>query len=89
VAEQLESGLSARAFAESRNIKAGTLSWWKGRLRRRDFEGAEVPRPQFTALTVAELAGTVVLALEDHKAHVVIDEQTDLALLRRVLEAMA
>ena len=89
VAEQLESGLSVQAFAQSQNVKAGTLRWWKGRLRKRDAEAADGARPQFMALTVAEPAGTVVLTLEDHRAHVVIDQQTDLALLRRVLEAMA
>jgi transposase-like protein len=89
VAEQLESGLSVQAFAQSKNVTAGTLSWRKARLRMRDSEAAAGSRPQFTALTVAEPTRTIVLALEDHRAHVVIDQQTDLALLRRVLEPMA
>ncbi|MCO4748436.1 MAG: hypothetical protein KC912_26845 [Proteobacteria bacterium] len=90
VAEQVESGQSVRAFAQSRNLKPGTLAWWKSRLRKIDREAStETVSPEFTALTVVEPVGTVVLALEDHKAHVVVDHQTDLGLLRRVLEAMA
>src|SRR5262245_19320403 len=34
IAEQEESGLSAREFAESRGILATTLYWWRSRLRR-------------------------------------------------------
>ena len=87
VAEQAESGLTIRAFAESRNLKTGTLAWWRSRLAKLDEEGTA---PTFTALTVAEaVVGTVVLALEDRRAHVVIDEETDLVLLRRVLEVLA
>ena len=85
VAEQSESGLSVRAFAESKDIKASTLAWWRSRLKK--LESTEAA-PAFTAVTVAEPVGTVVLALDDRRAHVVVDEETDLGLLRRVLEAV-
>jgi|ETNmetMinimDraft_25_1059894.scaffolds.fasta_scaffold64603_1 hypothetical protein len=85
VEEQVDSGLSVRAFAESRNVKHSTLAWWKSQLKKRD---CETTAPRFTALTVVEPAGTVVLVLDDHKAHVVVDYQTDLGLLRRVVQAM-
>ncbi len=90
VEEQKTSGLSVRAFADSRNLKASTLNWWRGRLRKLEREAAQVDDgPQFTALTVAEPVGTVVLALDGHKAHVVVDQETDLRLLRQVIEAIA
>ena len=85
VEEQVESGMSVRAFAESRNVKHSTLSWWKSQLRKLD---RETTAPRFTALTVVESAGTVVVVLDDHKAHVVVDDQTDLGLLRRIVQAM-
>lgn len=35
IAEQERSGLTARAFAESRGITPTTLYWWRSRLRQR------------------------------------------------------
>lgn len=40
VAEQRESGLSVRGFAARRGIPAGTLSYWRHELKRRDAVGA-------------------------------------------------
>lgn len=91
VAAQDQSGLPTRAFAESRGVNPRTLAWWRSRIRRLDREHTVAVEP-FTALTVVQAvqpAGTVVLALDDHKAHVIVDHQTDLRLLRRLLEAMA
>lgn len=36
LAEQAESGLALREFAAHRGIAAGTLSWWKSEIRRRE-----------------------------------------------------
>ena len=88
VADHDRSGLTIRAFAEERGLNQGTLAWWRSRIRQLGVE-APATGPQFTALTVVQPVGTVVLVLDDHKAHVVVDHQTDLALLKRVLEAMA
>jgi transposase-like protein len=88
VADHDASGLTIRAFAEARGLNRGTLAWWRSQLRKFDGD-SDVPQTQFTALTVVEPVGTVVLALDDHKAHVVVDHLTDLGLLRRLLEAMA
>lgn len=88
VADHDRSGLTIRAFAEARGLNRRTLAWWRSQIRKLDGETREVAT-RFTALTVVEPVGTVVLALDDHKAHVVVDHQTDLGLLRRLLEAMA
>ncbi len=42
---QAKSGLSIRAFAEESGIPAGTLSWWKSELRRRDRD-MDAERPE-------------------------------------------
>lgn len=41
VAAQLRSGLSIKAFAESRGIPAGTVAFWRHELKRRDGARAE------------------------------------------------
>ena len=92
VEEQRESGLTVRAFAESNSLNPKTLAWWRSRLRKLDREAAAAELvPTFTAVTGAPdlTAGTVVLALDDHRAHVVVDRDTDLELLRRLLEVVA
>lgn len=48
-AEQERSGLSLRAFARERGIPAGTLSFWKHKLRRRDAtQACDEPNDQCT-----------------------------------------
>ena len=46
---------------------------------------AAAPTPP---VEVAEVAPTVVVALDGYAAHVVVDQVTDLALLKRVLKAL-
>lgn len=43
IAAQEKSGLTARAFAESRGINAMTMYWWRCRLRRRRAPRELVP----------------------------------------------
>jgi len=57
LAAQAGSGLSLRAFAAEQGIPAGTLSYWKHELKRRDAARAERQRnqgrePQFLAVKV-------------------------------------
>ena len=76
----------------SNSLNPKTLAWWRSRLRKLDRETAAAEFvPTFTAVTVAPdlTAGTIVLALDDHRAHVVVDRDTDLELLRRLLEVVA
>lgn len=46
--EHAESGLSLVRFAAEKNLVAGTVSWWKKELRRRDAlrAGRELPPPK-------------------------------------------
>lgn len=86
VVRQEQSGKTIRAFCAANKVNANTLGWWRhhlGRARRRPAA------PEFVEITIAEpVAATVVLVLDEHPAHVVIDPETDLVLLRRVLEAL-
>jgi len=83
------SGLTIRAFAEKVDVNPRTLAWWRSQLgaKRRN-------KTAFVELTVAEPPqatasdATVVLALDGYDAHVVVDHQTDLGLLRRLLGAL-
>ena len=88
VAEQESSGETIQAFAEARGLNPRTLGWWRWNLRREQGPGEEL---SFTELAVegAEDEPTVVVALDDFSAHIVVDEQTDLELLRRMLEALS
>lgn len=54
LAEQQRSGLSLRAFARERGIPAGTLSYWKHELKRRDAarEGSEGSRTRFLPVKI-------------------------------------
>ena len=90
IEEHAASGLTNELFARKKNVNPRTLAWWRSRLKN------AAPRPQlavptvtFTEVGVAEPERTVVLALDDFGVHLVIDHDTDLALLRRVLEAVA
>ena len=85
--EHARSGMTTRAFADSRGVNPRTFAWWRSRLRRLD--AAKPQEPEFTELVVTSPEPTVVLVLDSFPAHVVVDEDTDLALLRRLLEACA
>lgn len=91
IAEQERSGLTIRAYAEAHDLNPSTLGWWRSRLGR-----AHRPQPAARFAEV-EIIGadslsagdrTVVVALERLDVHVVVDRQTDLGLLRQVLEAL-
>lgn len=83
------SGQTLRAFAADNDINPNTLAWWRSRLGR-------VQRPAtepFLEVVVDPAPssppqnddGTVVLVLDDLRAHVVVDRETDLALLKQLL----
>ncbi len=86
--EHRTSGLTYRAFAQSRHVNPSTFAWWRCELRRRDAD-AQVPTPTFTALTVAKPRRNLTLRLDEYAAHVVVDADTDLDLLGRLLAALA
>ena len=88
VETQMASGLSVNAFAEAHGLKRGTLAWWTARIRKLDRERAMVPAPRFVEVDVP-VRGDVVIACDRVAARVVVDRDTDLALLRRVLETLS
>lgn len=87
------SGLTIKAFAEQKGVNPSTLAWWRSRLGR--VQGGQATG-RFVELRVAEQASlerrtddpTVVLTLDSFAAHVVIDRETDLDLLKQVLRAL-
>lgn len=89
VAEYAASGLTNDAFAARHDLNPRTLAWWRSQLKR---SHGSSPRPavvpQFAEVVVSR-GGGVVLTLDDFAARLVIDDDTDLALVRRVLEAIA
>jgi transposase-like protein len=96
--EQEASGLSVRDFAAEHDVNPSTLAWWRSRLGRgrRPSEPVAQPAsaPVFDELVVASagqtllVEGTVVIALERIEAHIVVDRETDLHLLRLVLDVL-
>ena len=95
IAKHATTGLSATEFAIRHNVKPGTFKWWRSRLRKLDRERAPftelvVVAPQIATAVVCVPTPepTVVLALDDFRAHVVVDEQTDLTFLKRILVAL-
>ena len=90
VEEHAASGLTNKAFAAKKDINPRTLIWWRTQLKKADAKRQlPVPKAVFTEVAVSGRDSTVVLTLDDFGAHFVVDQQTDLALLRRVLEAVA
>jgi len=88
------SGLTIRQFAKDNGLNAGTLAWWRSRLRR---EARMARRPQaFVELEVAPVEqneGTlsiepVVLCLDAFDARIVVEQDTDLELVRRLVDAL-
>lgn len=85
IAELDTSDLSMRKFAEARGINPRTLAWWKWRLRKASEERRAadgffelVPREPLAPLEVSVAGATIT-----------VGDNTDLCLLRRVVEALA
>lgn len=91
VEEHAASGLTNQAFAARKNINPRTLAWWRSQLKKSNASSATpllAGKPQFAEVVVSQ-PDRVILVLDDFGAHVVVDHDTDLALLRRLLEAVA
>ena len=76
------SGLSLRAYAQQNGFNPNTLAWWSSRL-------GHDPRPTEPAFLELVPAAPPPLTLLVGPARVLVDERTDLGLLRRVVEALA
>ena len=87
IEEQAGSGLTTRAFAAERGVNPRTLAWWRSQLK----GSQEAPSASFIELRVAP-AGPVneglELELERYGAKLLVSAETDLLLLRRVLEGL-
>jgi len=83
------SGQSLREFADANDLNKKTLAWWRWELGR----SSPAKQPPFVELVVADdpptaRASTVVVELGTTGARVVVEDDTDLGLLRRVAEAL-
>jgi len=79
-------GFTVRAFCNENGLKYSTFAWWKRRIRNLDRARSET---QFIALTVAEPRKALTLTLWERRVEVPVDMDTDLTLLRRVVEALS
>ena len=93
IERQEASGVTLGEFARANGLNRNTLAWWRWKLRR----GRARPSPKgphcalqsFVELAVVEPAAEPVsIVLDGLPARVVIHRHTDLALVRRVLEAL-
>ena len=81
IAEQEQSGLSARAFAESRGLSTTTLYWWRNQLKR-------PRRPDLVAVRLADAAPeTASLPADPLPFELVLDQRTVLRIPRGFDEA--
>jgi transposase-like protein len=79
-----QSGVSIREFARQNGINEHTLSWWNWRL------GANFDETTFVELAVAhEERSRPLLRVHLGSAWVDVDAASDLALLRRLVEALS
>ena len=74
------SGLSIRAYAREHGINENTLAWWSWRL------GDDLGDSAFVEVTVVDRRP---LRLHVGQVQVEVDHDTDLALLRQVVEALS
>ena len=86
IERQQQSGQTVAAFAAEQGINRNTLSWWKWNLTRGREPQTSSPFVEIPVPTSTD--PTVILALDHFPAHVVVDRDTDLALLRALLEAL-
>jgi hypothetical protein len=90
------SGLTAREFAEASDLNPRTLKWWRWKLGRSPepkpaesaFYELRVEEPDAETVPALPTISGVVLALDRFEASVLVDGDTDLVLLRRVLGAL-
>lgn len=79
-----DSGVSIRAFARKNGINENTLAWWNWRL------GDELDDPAFVEVTVAcARPSPSALRLQLGSVQIDVDRQTDLALLRQVVDVLS
>ena len=88
VARQERSGLTIRDFAHCHGLNANTLTWWRWKLRQEPS-----PSPGLVDFIEAEVVERlpepgIALHIEHLGARIIVQEDTDLHQLRRLLEAL-
>jgi transposase-like protein len=87
---QAASGLTNAAFAHANGVNRRTLAWWRSQLKKSGPPSDEAaPKRAFTELIVAQPDAPLVLSLDRVAASVIVTRETDLALLKRLLLALA
>lgn len=76
------SGLSMRSYAQQNGFNPNTLAWWNSRL------GRDAPPGEAAFLELVPVAPAALCVLVG-PVRVLVDCDTDLGLLRRVVEALA
>jgi transposase-like protein len=79
VRQARRSGASIRAYAREHGINENTLAWWNWRF-------GDLDEPVFVEVTTAKPR---MLRVHVGPALVEVDHETDLGLLRRVVEALS
>jgi hypothetical protein len=85
-----KSELSLRAFARSEGYNPNTLAWWRWNLRRQ--EEAHQPDLRLAEVVLVEEESSVAadeLTVRVRDADIVVRADSDLDLLRRVVEALS
>lgn len=77
-----QSGVSIRVFAEQNGLNAKTLGWWNWRLRDNENDAAFVEAEVADVLRRPLRISVGVVGVE-------VDDDTDLVLLRRVVQALS
>ncbi len=75
-------GLPMREFARSRGLNPSTMAWWKWRLKRES--GGSL-----SGFIPVVVTSSPVVELRIGAMTVAVDDDTDLSLLRRVIEALS
>ena len=86
---QEASGLSVRSFAEANGLTRGRLTYWRRKLGRTRLQA----KPAFVAVVVEDEPAdnrrrTVTIHLQAAAPQIVVDDLTDLPLLRRILDGL-
>jgi hypothetical protein len=90
LADADRSGLSLRAFARREGHNPNTLAWWRWNLRRQRRERRLPTRLAQVVVVEDDVESTSddALRVRVAGADIHVDQQTDLDLLRRVVEAL-
>lgn len=95
IEEQERSGSSIQAFAEGRGLRAETLYWWRGELRRREESRRPDATPGLIPVRVmsepeaAPSRSAFWVELMDGRRSIAVPPDFDAAALRRLLEVMS